>query len=490
MSKSVGAFVGSLMVVLSSSCAAAPPATHAPRGSSRAASAAPSSPPPEAAPTSVTSLTSSAAPTAESFSDWLRKKLPEGGELVDGSVVHTARAGDTADTIAAAYIDVTTSYLRSELSADITKKNALGKRPITAGARIAIPNVRTARYEVGERARLPKTDEPMRGLYIRGDTAGRTMFVHILDRMAERGINAIVLDAKDYDGVLTYASKVPLAIEAGAIPQHLPIRDMARAIRAAHDRGIRVLMRISCFEDEWMAKAQPRLSVQAKWGRAYPIGWLDPSNEGAQNYIIDLVKEAIELGADEIQLDYVRYPVLGIKGADFKLVERNLTQTTVIRDFVRRVHQVTQAHDLPLSLDVFGVIAFGHRVDIDALGQDPALLAPECEALSPMVYPSHYTKGFHGWDEPGDHPEIVGLGTKGIRDLIGSGLPGGAKSGAVIRPWLQAMKYKSPAYSPKYLADEIKAGDEAGGVGWLMWNPGQDYDYAWTAVPKRRTGSQ
>src|SRR5262249_27340869 len=158
-----------------------------------------------------------------------------------------------------------------------------------------------------------------------------------------------------------------------------------------------------------------------------------PSNEGAQNYVIDLAKEAMDSGADEIQLDYVRYPVLGVGGADFHLKERNLRKVEVIRDFVRRVHEVTHARGVPLSLDVFGVIAFGKRIDIDALGQDPPLLAPECEILSPMVYPSHYDKGFMGWETPGDHPEIVGMGTKMMIEQIERA---GVKGGAKIRPWL------------------------------------------------------
>ena len=58
--------------------------------------------------------------------------------------------------------------------------------------------------------------------------------------------------------------------------------------------------------------------------------------------------------------------------------------------------------------------------------------------------------------------------------------------GAVVRPWLQAMNWKSPAYSPAYLAQEIKAANAAGGSGWLMWNPGQEYGYAWQAVPPKR----
>ena len=111
------------------------------------------------------------------------------------------------------------------------------------------------------------------------------------------------------------------------------------------------------------------------------------------------------------------------------------------------------------------------------------MLAPECEALSPMVYPSHYSKGFNGWDEPGDHPEIVGMGTKGVLDLVAAGHVVG---GAVVRPWLQAMNWKSPSYSPAYLAQEIRSAEAAGGTGWLMWNPGQEYGVAWQAVAARK----
>jgi hypothetical protein len=206
---------------------------------------------------------------------------------------------------------------------------------------------------------------------------------------------------------------------------------------------------------------------------------MDPSNEAAQGYLIDLVKEGMDAGADEIQLDYVRYPVLGIKNADFHLPERNLTQIKVITEFVKKVHAVTSAHKVPLALDVFGVIAHGNRADIESLGQDPAVLASEVEVLSPMVYPSHYDKGFMGWDEPGNHPEIVGIGTKGIVAQITAA---GVKKSARIRPWLQANNWKSTNYSPAYIATEIKTARENGGSGWMMWNPSQEYGYTWQAV--------
>lgn len=57
---------------------------------------------------------------------------------------------------------------------------------------------------------------------------------------------------------------------------------------------------------------------------------------------------------------------------------------------------------------------------------------------------------------------------------------------AKVRPWLQAMAWKSPTYSPGYLSREIKSSNDAGGSGWLMWNPGQNYGYTWEAVPPKK----
>ncbi len=299
-------------------------------------------------------------------------------------------------------------------------------------------------------------------------------------------MNAIVLDVKDYDGELTFPSRVPLAQESGAVNKP-PIRSYARAVRFAHERGIRVIARVSCFNDALMAKAHPGMAIRGVSGHPYRNGWLDPQNERAQEYTLDLVKEAIDSGVDEIQLDYVRYPVIGMKNIDFKLDMRKdpNAKVDVITRFVERVHKVTQAHDLPLSLDVFGVIAFNKRVDIQNLGQDPSELAKHSEFLSAMVYPSHYDPGFMGLEEPGDHPELVGLGVKNMRKGMeerGTNLEKAAK----IRPWLQAMRHKSSNYGAGYIQQEIRTSDRAGGVGWLLWNPGQIYEVAWQAVPKVR----
>jgi hypothetical protein len=247
-------------------------------------------------------------------------------------------------------------------------------------------------------------------------------------------------------------------------------------------------MRIVCFADDLLSRKKGELAVQHVQKRPLYIGWLDPSNDAVQQYVVDLATEAVEAGADEIQLDYVRYPVEHVENADFHLRERNLRRTEVIRDFVRRVHTMTQAHEVPLSVDIFGIVAEGIKTDIENLGQDPGLLARECEALSPMVYPSHYPRGFHGYDEPGDHPELVRVGVSNLLNLIRRHKPrekddGDSRERALVRPWIQGMPWHAPSFGPQYIADQVGHADKAGATGWMVWNPSQDYTATWQGIP-------
>jgi hypothetical protein len=418
---------------------------------------------------------------------WLAAHAPAGAVVIDEEgapleITYTTKRGDTLASIARALLDLSETYLWDDFARELVKANPRLHAGVHEGMRVTVPNLVREAYPEGEAARIGWPEEKaLRGLYVRGDRGGARVFPAMLDKMAERGINAIVLDTKDTDGLLTYPSKVPLVAEAGAA-QNPPIADLARTIRFAHARGIRVIMRVSCFHDEWMQHHKGReMSIRGKLGGIYPIGWLDPSNEMAQGYLIDLAKEAIDAGADEIELDYVRYPVIGIKNADFHLDRIGKTKPEVIRDFVHDVHAVTKARHVPLSLDIFGVVANGKREDIEGLGQDIAMLGPECEVLSPMVYPSHYAPGYMGFDVPGDHPELVGVGTKGTVTQLELG---NVTTGTLVRPWVQAMNYESPSYSPQYLARELKSAADNGSSGWLMWNPQQNYSYAWQVVPK------
>ena len=456
------------------------------------ASTATPEPPPVAAP--VNEPARAVAPSEDTLAGWLTARLPKGGTLAtrsDGSIAitHSVQGNETLREVADAYVELTQVYLADDLARAIRDENQLQKNAaLETGTLLRIPEILSALPKSPAEGRLGwgETDG-LRGLYVRAFVAARKGFLPMLDQMAARGMNLAVIDVKDANGRLTYPSKVPLANEIGATAAP-HIKNLARTIEFAHARGIRVAMRIVCFADDLLSRKRGDLAVQHVQKRPLYIGWLDPANDVVQQYVVDLATEAIEAGADEIQLDYVRYPVEHVENADFRLRERKLQRTEVIRDFVRRVHNVTKEHGVPLTLDIFGIVAEGIKTDIENLGQDPAMLARECEVLAPMVYPSHYPRGFHGYDEPGDHPELVRTGVGNLLSLIRKRprrekSEGSSGERAIVRPWIQGMPWHAPSFGPQYIADQVGHADKAGATGWMVWNPGQDYTATWQGVP-------
>jgi hypothetical protein len=310
---------------------------------------------------------------------------------------------------------------------------------------------------------------------------GAPGFLKFLDKIATNGMNAVVVDGKDYSGWITYPSAIPLAVETHA-DSHAVLKSLERLVHEAHQRGVRVILRVACFHDAWMAYHRRDLAIKG-------VGeWLDPNNVASQDYLIAVVDETMATGVDEIQLDYVRYPTEGIGHADFALGGRKTTD--VIAGFVKRVHEHTKAAGVPLSLDVFGVVAWQYPPDVKATGQDLRKLGAVVEVLSPMVYPSHFAEGFNGYAVPGAHPEVVAFGTK-----MAVGVLAKAKSTALVRPWIQAFPWHAPGYDASYVVREIVQARAADGTGWLGWNAGGYYGEvmaaSWqTRLPAKGSGGK
>jgi hypothetical protein len=424
------------------------------------------------------------------LASWLAGHLPKGGSLSEHddrslAVVHEVQDSESVADVADAYLELTGIYLATDLAEAIRIANQLRtNQTISAGDRLEIPALVRAVPKGPSEGRLGwPEDKSLRGLYIRPQVAAGRSFARVLEAMSARNMNLVVIDMKDADGHVTYPTRIALANEIGAVKKPA-IRHLWRTIQLAHDNGVRVAMRIVCFQDWLLAHVREDLSVQSVRQRPLRIGWLDPSSEVVQKYLLDLAKEALLAGADEIQIDYVRYPVEHVDNADFRLNERGLRRPKVIADFVHRVHELTQAHGAALSVDIFGIVAEGVKTDLENLGQDPAMLARECEALAPMMYPSHYPKGFMGFDEPGDHPEIVRAGVRKLLALIQRGRR--SEQVAVVRPWIQGMPYHAPSFGPEYVAEEVSHATKAGASGWMVWNPSQNFTDTWQAIPPPR----
>jgi hypothetical protein len=59
-------------------------------------------------------------------------------------------------------------------------------------------------------------------------------------------------------------------------------------------------------------------------------------------------------------------------------------------------------------------------------------------------------------------------------------------SGVVIRPWLQAFRWRTKTYSPEYIKVQVATAKEKGGIGFLFWNAANDYSKPYTAMPEMR----
>jgi hypothetical protein len=129
-----------------------------------------------------------------------------------------------------------------------------------------------------------------------------------------------------------------------------------------------------------------------------------------------------------------------------------------------------------------------HDSDL-GIGQRLREALPHFDAISPMTYPSHYAAGFEGFASPALHPyEVVRksmVDGKKLRDALisedeakRSGVPGVAPQAlGTFRPWLQDF-HMGAQYTPEMIRAQIRATDEQGASGWLLWNAGNNYTEA------------
>jgi hypothetical protein len=89
-----------------------------------------------------------------------------------------------------------------------------------------------------------------------------------------------------------------------------------------------------------------------------------------------------------------------------------------------------------------------------------------------MVYPSHYFRGYYSLKHPNSEPYKVIR--RAMQDAIKRSEPLGKT--AEIRPYLQAFTLGQPRYTPMEVREQIRAAEELGIKGWVLWNPRSAYE--------------
>ena len=328
--------------------------------------------------------------------------------------------------------------------------------------------------------RFPKP-EHVRGIYLTAWSAGSTRKMDKVVPMIDRTLlNAVVIDVRD-DGLNYWKNEIATskAVKANRTAVPKPDKVMDRLEKHA----IYPIARIACFRDQVMPETMPNRAVQdAKggvWKDRSGHTWLDPYNKRNWDYIAEVVDHALDLGFPEIQLDYVRFPSEGksatmVFPAKSSYPDKNAKPTEVVAAFAEFIRQRVHERKAVLSADIFGIVSSGGGDQ--GIGQELNKISAPFDLVCPMVYPSHFAKGEYGIADPDSSPYAIVR--KSLNDFA-SKLPG-----KTIRPWLQDFSlYK--VYGVKEVQAQIKAAQEAGYEGYLLWNARNQYTEAAVAKPKK-----
>ena len=294
-----------------------------------------------------------------------------------------------------------------------------------------------------------------RAVHINGEKVRDNLGLFI--RMAQdTELNALMIDLKDEFGFVWYDTQNETALEIEADLNAFSLTD---TVNRAHAEGLYVIGRIVVFNDPIAAVGQPSMAVWDSAANA-PFNvngqyFLDPTDPDARQYGLDIAVEACAMGVDEIQFDYVRFPVGRTESARFDQgVGADVRLQTIsgfLTDAVGTLHPMGCA----VAADVFGFLTTDKGDGgIGQRWEDMALIV---DVVSPMVYPSHYDSGWYGFDRPNEHPGA----------MVSFALEDGMErlpNNVVVRPWLQDF-----GYDASQVRAQITSAEEFG-LGWMLWN--------------------
>lgn len=319
----------------------------------------------------------------------------------------------------------------------------------------------------------------VRGIYITGPMAGSAGMENLIDLVDNTELNAVVIDVKNDEGNITYQMNLQAAQEMGACINY--IRDMESLMAELKEHDIYTIARIVCFKDPYLAEHNPQLALKKADGSnltdAYGLTWVNPYKEEVWEYLTDVALAAADMGFDEIQYDYVRFPIGNeAETADYGVDIQSYPREQVIMNFLDYAAGRLHEKGIPVTADVFGTI-IGSAVDVEQVGQDYVGLGSTVDVLCPMIYPSHYGKGVFGYDVPDAYPyETVYAALMASKSEL-AGIADDDR--AVVRPWLQAFTATWVSGHITYGGDEIReqiqAVYDAGYEEWILWNASNRY---------------
>lgn len=320
----------------------------------------------------------------------------------------------------------------------------------------------------------------VKGIYLTLYSASGARLDKLIEMSKRTEINTFVIDVKDDNGNMLFATKAAEKYNPAANSK-APIKDIKVLMQKLKDNNIYTIARIVSFKDPSYARKHPDKAIVYK-GTNKPFTnsdgliWVSAHDRDLWEYNLEVAKEAIAAGFNEIQFDYVRFPASNGGKLDKSLDYRNETgesKPETIQNYLKEARKQLSPLGAYISADIYGLV--GSVSDDMALGQYWEAVSNVVDYVSPMMYPSHYANGTYGLSIPDAYPyETVYHSTK---DSVGRNK--NIQTPATIRPWIQdftATWVKGHIqYGDKQVEQQIKALKDNGVKEYLLWNAGNTY---------------
>jgi hypothetical protein len=359
--------------------------------------------------------------------------------------------------------------------------------------------------------------DAVRAIYMTACVAGTPSFRHSLVQLIEETeINSVMIDIKDFSGTISFPPQSPV-LQPAWQASSCGARDMKDFIADLHQRGIFVIGRITVFQDPFYAEKNPDVAVLRSnrttvWKDHKGLAFVDVAAQSYWDYIIELAIESYNIGFDELNFDYVRYPSDGnMADAVYPHTEKSSwphhRPSNLEAFFEYLAHAMTDENKFSsvrhedtgrektipwTSVDLFGMTTTNY--DDLSIGQIQERAAPYFDVVAPMVYPSHYPPNYLGLGNPNDNAyAIVHHAMRSavarmtatttpldgfMHERIGTTTPAlytkPAFSAANLRTWIQDFNYGGVYDAPK-IREQIQASYDAGVMSWMIWSPSNRY---------------
>ncbi len=389
-----------------------------------------------------------------------------------------------------------------------------------------VKGVETEEVQVTQTPEVPDTravvthvplPEPVKAIYMSACVVGTSDFrQRLVDFVDTTEINSLVIDIKDYSGSIAFDPEGQEwqyawdAAKCGA-------RDMRDFLAYLHEKDIYVIGRITVFQDPLYTARHPESAVKKAdgvtvWKDYKGLSFIDVGYKPYWDHLLKLVEESYNIGFDEINFDYVRYPSDGPM-KDIAFTHSQVTNGVVnkpenLERFFAFLHEEVKKperyealrHDntgreeaIPYtSADLFGMTTT--NTDDLSIGQVLERAFPYFDVIAPMVYPSHYPDAFLGLGDPNLYPykvvhhamaaavarasatttSVAGL----LHERVGTSTPAVYQkpvfSGDNLRTWIQDFDYGGD-YDAADVRAQIQASIDAGVPGFMVWAPSNIY---------------